>query len=373
MLHAEFRASQLNTDGWLGAYRPGHMVAQPHVGCLMPPLIARGTLVAEFCLERGQALRRPLLQHGALDGWVRHFSLALSPDGQVLLLHQQGKAFSALSLDARLVLDRGGRMRISYQWDAPARSHRLTLEALDYGQIRQANGDNPLPLPGTDAAALLSGHGNATHDEALDWLALSQSITPVGPGACFAPSTPIETPSGPRPAAQLRAGDLVQTANAGAQPVLWSGRVSLPALGALAPIQLSAPYFGRSQDLWLLAHHRVVISGAMVEYLFGADEVLVEARHLVDGITARRQERQRVLSWQGILLDGHHILIADGCRIESLFTGGLAKAPDILATTALASLPQIPLQRRAVIRELCAYEAATLASSRARARAPIAA
>ena len=224
--------------------------------------------------------------------------------------------------------------------------------------------------------ALLSGRGAAVHGGALLWLALSEQAVPVGPGAAFAPSTPVETPAGPRPAAQIRAGDLVHTADAGPQEVLWSGRVVLPALGSLAPIRLDAGRFGRSRDLWVLPQTRIAVADATVEYLFGVDSVLVEARHLVDGVSAIQIERAAVLAWHGLLLRGHHLLVADGQRFESLYAGALAAAPMLAATTALAEVAtsgQLPTHRRTALRELRPYEAASLAAARARLHAPVAA
>ena len=106
------------------------------------------------------------------------------------------------------------------------------------------------------------------------------------------------------------------------------------------------------------------------------DEVLVEARHLVDGCTALQPDRPNVLGWQGVLLDGHHLLIADGCRLESLNAGRLARQPALAATTALADLAAIgalPEHRSPVRRVLEGFETRSLAAARSRSRSPVAA
>jgi hypothetical protein len=362
-------------DGaWLGFHRRGHRDAAPFETAL-PQLLARGTLMAEFTPAREEHGPLTLVHQAAQDGWPRQFALTLTADERIVLHQRQGQTHAELSLTTAGLISKGGRIRLNYHWDAPARLSQLTLEALDNGAVRQATGQCPLPLPRADIQTLLREGGDA-HVGSLDWLAIARGNVPVGPGAAFAPSTPIETPQGPRPAASIHAGDWVQTADSGPQQVLWSDRICLPALGALAPIRLSARYFGHTQDLWVLPHTRVVVSGAAVEYLFGLENVLVEARHLVDDISAASAEHERALGWQGILLRGHHLLIADGVHIESLFAGGLAAAPEIAATTAFARLSatgQLPRHKRSVLRELCAYEAASLRASRVRARAPLAA
>lgn len=361
--------------GWLGLYRRG---AGGHLlpGAALPPLLVRGTLLAEFMLERGQQGPLPLMHLATRAGWPRLLSLALTSDGRLMLRQRQGDTQAEVSLAAADLLGGGGRFRLTYLWDAPARRSLLTLESLDGGAIRQAAGASPLPMPQADVAALLSGRGAAVHGGALQWLALSEGAVPVGPGAAFAPSTPIDTPHGPRPAGQIRAGDLVQTADSGAQEVLWSGRIVLPALGALAPVRLSAGRFGRTRDLWVLPQTRIVVADATVEYLFGTDSVLIDARHLQDGVSASRIERAGVLAWHGILLRGHHLLMADGLRMESLYVGELASSPTLAATTALsdlAAIGQLPAHRRPALRELRPYEAASLAAARARFHAPVAA
>ncbi len=345
-------------------------------GEVLPGLLARGTLMAEFVLERGQFGPLSLVHMATHADWPRLFSLAITTEGRLMLRQRQGDALAAVSLDAADLLAGGGALRVSFSWDAPAGQSVLTLESLDGGAMRQRAGANPLPLPAADLDALLTGHGAAVHCSALRWLGLARGQMPVGPGALFAPSTPLETPKGPRPAAQILAGDWVNTLDAGVQKVQWSGRVRLPALGALAPIRLSAGRFAKSTDLWVLPQTQVAVTDATVEYLFGTDAVLVEARYLVDQLSVTQIERPVVLSWHGILLRGHHVLIADGFGLESLFLGALAGAPELAATTALAPLVATgaaPLHRRPALRVLRPFEAASLAAARSRFHAPVAA
>jgi hypothetical protein len=116
--------------------------------------------------------------------------------------------------------------------------------------------------------------------------------------------------------------------------------------------------------------------GPEVEYLFDADEVLVEARYLVNGQTAVWADSGPVTAWHGILFADHHLIDADGCRMESLFLGGLAAAPDLARTTALGGLVRdgrLPRHRVPVRRELCAFEATALTLNLAQRRSPVAA
>ncbi len=365
----------MQQSGWFAAHLPGQGAVSLAPRSL-PATVQRGSLMLEFSLMQGEAGPLPLVHLGSREGWLRFLSIALDGEGHLSLLQRQGGAVHALSLDIGAECMAGGRMRLLWSWDAEGGESRLSLEAVDAGSLRQRKGTAPLPLPRSDVAALAEGRAPVQIGPRVDWMALGDHIQPVGPGACFAPSTPIATPQGERPAASLRAGDLVETVDAGAQPVLWSGRIALPALGALRPVRLCAPSFGATRDLWLTGQHRIALEGPAVDYLFGEDEVLVAARHLVDGGSAQMPDRPCVLPWQGILLEGHHLLIADGCRVESLSLGRLGRNPALARTTALAGLVEgdgLPLHLRAARRALLPYEAQALAAVRRRALGPVAA
>lgn len=361
--------------GWFAAHMPGEGACRLAERAL-PRLLARGSLMLEFSLMRGETNILPLLHLSTREDWPRFLSLSFTEDGHIALVQRQGQEFHALSIDASADIAAGGQMRLTWSWDGPNRQSLLTLEALDRGTLRQRAGRAPLPMPLADLKALATGTGTARIGPRVDWLAMGDHVQPAGPGACFAPSTPIETPNGTRPAGSLQAGDVVETVDAGPQEVLWSGRVSLPSLGSLRPVRLCAPNFGETQNLWLMPYHRVVVGGPAIEYTFGKDEVLAEARHLVDGCTALQPERPNVLSWHGILLAGHHLLIADGCQIESLAIGGLAQQAALARTTALAALAEdgtLPRHKTTPRRIIRGYEVTTLGAVRALNRGPVAA
>lgn len=352
--------------GWIAAHI-AHRGAHRFDDHRLPELVAQGTLMLEFTLMRGEEAPLPLIHLNHCGDWQDFLSLQLDAEGRIVMAQRRGDAVHAVSLDATQERLAGGRMRLSWRWDGPDRESLLTLEALDLGTIRQQAGLAPLPLTRAEIVALVQGSGPATLGPRVDWLAIGDHLQPVGPAACFAPATPIETPEGLRPAAHLQAGDLVLTADAGPQPVLWSGRLTLPALGHLRPVKLCAPVFSKTRDLWVMPQHRVVLEGPAVDFLFGLDEVLIAAGDLVDGCAALQPDRPGLLSWHGILLEGHHLLIADGCKIESLHLGRLARQPFLAATTALAPLAKegrLPLHRKPVRKIVHGYEAKTLASAR---------
>ena len=112
------------------------------------------------------------------------------------------------------------------------------------------------------------------------------------------------------------------------------------------------------------------------EYLFGEEEVLVEARHLVNGETAHWEPEGSVVACHGLLLRQHCLVEADGCWIDSLYFGRIARNRDLARTTAPGSTlaeDQLPVHNRPARRELLDFEAQMLALARSRSRAPFAA
>jgi len=67
----------------------------------------------------------------------------------------------------------------------------------------------------------------------------------------------------------------------------------VPGRGRLAPVRLRPGVLtGLERDLVVSPQHRVMFNGYRAELLFGEREVLVPARHLVDGVAARVEEME---------------------------------------------------------------------------------
>lgn len=142
---------------------------------------------------------------------------------------------------------------------------------------------------------------------------------------CFTPGTRIICPEGERLVEELRVGDLVMTMDHGLQPIRWIGRQTRAAIGRLAPIRISEGTLGAERDLEVSPQHRILLTGPDAELLFGESEVLVAAKHLVDGdgITIRQGGEVEYIH---LLFDYHEIIWADGVQAESLFLGETGQA-----------------------------------------------
>lgn len=137
---------------------------------------------------------------------------------------------------------------------------------------------------------------------------------------CFVAGSLIRTPGGERPVEDLRPGDLVLTQDNGAQPLRWIGQRVVPAMGDLAPIGIAAHTFGVHRRLLVSPQHRILIRDAVSELLFGEPEVLVAAKHLVNGRTVCRVEGGEV-HYLHLLFDDHQVVFSEGLPSESFLPG----------------------------------------------------
>lgn len=183
---------------------------------------------------------------------------------------------------------------------------------------------------------------------------------------CFARGTLIETPAGPRPVETLKAGDLVNTLDNGPQPLRWIGSRVVDASGHNAPIHICRGALDNVRDLLVSPNHRMIRRGVNAELLFGQSEVLVAAKHLVDGRNIRVLPMAEI-EYFHFLLDRHEIVFAEACAAETLYPGrqSLLSVTDearneiIELFPELANMESIGPLSRPVLRQ---YEAQALAA-----------
>ena len=137
---------------------------------------------------------------------------------------------------------------------------------------------------------------------------------------CFVRGTRIQTINGSALVQDITTGDFVDTADHGPQPVRWTGRTTVAATGALAPIRFRAGVLGNHADLRVSPQHRMLISGWRAELHFGTPEVLVPAKHLLNGDTVRRDEGGSV-EYFHLLFDRHELIFSEGIATESFHPG----------------------------------------------------
>ena len=154
----------------------------------------------------------------------------------------------------------------------------------------------------------------------------SDYVTPP----CFTPGTRIETPSGLRQVEDIVVGDLVCTVDRGAIPVRWTGRTRLTAgdlreQARLRPVFIAKGAFGPGapvRDMLVSPQHRILLAGYQIELMFGCDEVLVAALHLVNGGTVQQVTRPALgVDYLHLAFDRHEVVMSEGLPTESFFPG----------------------------------------------------
>ena len=146
---------------------------------------------------------------------------------------------------------------------------------------------------------------------------------------CFARGTRIMTPFGDIPIEELERGDMVKTLDHGMKPIRWIGHRKLSAddlakAPAMRPILIKAGSIGGGlpkTDLVVSPQHRVMIRSRIAKRMFGKEEVLIAAKHLlaIPGVSVI-EECDGVEYWH-FLFDQHEVVFAESMPAESLYTG----------------------------------------------------
>ncbi len=134
----------------------------------------------------------------------------------------------------------------------------------------------------------------------------------------FSRGTRITMASGEqRPIEDIDVGDRVLTRDQGPQSVRWIGHSTVRASGAFAPIVIKAGTLSNAHDLIVSPEHRIFIYQRTDRIGAGQPDILVKARHLVNGDTVYVQ-RGGFIDYFQILFDRHHLIYAEGIAAESL-------------------------------------------------------
>lgn len=136
--------------------------------------------------------------------------------------------------------------------------------------------------------------------------------------AAFFSGTRITMASGEQRAVEkLAVGDRVLTRDGGAQEIRWIGQRTERANSTMAPVLIKKGVLNNSADLRISPHHRLFIYQRHDEIGTGRAEVMVQARHLING-TSVVQKAGGFADYYQLLFDQHHIIYAEGIAAESM-------------------------------------------------------
>lgn len=341
--------------------------AAPHVSERLTPnsLLARGTLLFETKLP-GDGRPRQLLSFHRAHPWVSGLTIQEMPTGGIVLVITQGTEVFHTVLEHGAQAH-GEELRVSYSWDAPRRWARLAVERISSGNIYMRELQTAKPLLLSDLRLLTLDPAQRQMDRGVTFLAISTDVEPIGPMPGLTGRVPVLTNFGYRPAAHIKRGDVLRVPGQGAVPVHDVISCTVPARGSLQPIRLRAPYFGLQRDIIVCAQQRLRIGGSAVEYLFGCQEVLVPAGHLVNGVSALRYTQAETVTYYQFVTPRNEPFQTAGPTLESLYLGRLRRSKNVLKSSLLADSNRayLPEHSTSLLPVLDHFEATTLAELRA--------
>ncbi|MGD9293871.1 MAG: Hint domain-containing protein [Roseobacter sp.] len=141
----------------------------------------------------------------------------------------------------------------------------------------------------------------------------------------------------------LRPGDEVLTRDDGIQRIRWIGHSTQRAIGAFAPILIKAGTLNNINDLLVSPDHRLFVYQRTDRVGAGRAELLVKARHIVNGTTVTRQEGGFVEYFQ-LVFDTHQIIYAEGIAAESMMVDDTTAS--LVDGEVLARLKKLPGSHR---------------------------
>jgi hypothetical protein len=238
---------------------------------------------------------------------LMRLSLESCPDGVTIVSSQtaQGEPGATVFLDSCVT------------FMSPDGSTTDMLVLVEVGQDGAVNEVYALPLapltPRTDYQ-LVGIDTRTAHRKLQDLACVS-----------FTRGTLITLASGRQsPIEALSVGDRILTRDDGAQQIRWIGNSIVRATGDFAPIVIRAGALSNTNDFVVSPDHRLFIYQRVDALDVGRKEVLVRARHLINGDTVFVQEGGFVEYFQ-LLFDSHQIIYAEGIAAETLLLDHAAR------------------------------------------------
>lgn len=157
----------------------------------------------------------------------------------------------------------------------------------------------------------------------------------------FARGTMITLATGAQAAIEtLAPGDKILTRDHGPQPLLLLGHATLRAYGAFAPVVIQAGTLGNTGDLIVSQHHRMFLYQRKRIPGLPTSELLVQAKHLVDGEHVFIRDGGAV-DYFSLIFDSHEIIYAEGIPAESLMVNDATvnRLPPQIASEVQRSFP----------------------------------
>ena len=192
---------------------------------------------------------------------------------------------------------------------------------------------------------------------------------------CFAEGTMIETDQGPCLVERLEPDARIALAGGGFVSLRLNllsavSAAQMQEFETLRPVMVRAGALGGGlplRDLRVSRQHRMQVSSAITERMFGSSDVLVAAIRLTELPDIYVEDHQDALNYHHLVFDHHQVVLAEGAPAESFYIGRDAIAalnPDArgeiltlfpqLARKARKMRPAIPIPERVQQKQLIA-------------------
>lgn len=347
-------------DGSDGVFSPAGLGRTNRQPFDLNTVLATGTLMIEFASDPRTGVQT-IVEYGSCQPWAAGLVIQLTASGQLTLEQWQGNDRKTFSLETGLVSP-SDSILVTYSWDAPSRKGVLAIDVCDGGALLHLDLTAPLPLSMRDGLRIMADRSHCRFSEGVKFAAIANEVVPIGVMPGLAPQTMVMTPTGFTQVAELRAGQIVSTADGQTAQVRWCGHAILPALGRFAPIVLRAPYHGLLADLTVSPDQRVRLDGSEVDYLFDTPTVALRAGDLLGGGGARKAQCGKTQAYHQVLLDRAAPMRIAGMIVEGLDITGLRRDAGLRAHTILRQMPAelLPVCMAGRVPVLQSYEALTL-------------
>lgn len=144
------------------------------------------------------------------------------------------------------------------------------------------------------------------------------------------------------PIEALRPGMRILTRDHGGQELRWVGHARMKAAAAFAPVVITAGSLGNSGDLIVGQHHRIFLYQRQKIEGLKTSEVLIQAKHFVDGERAYLRETGYI-DYFSLTFDRHEIIYAEGVPVESLMVNDatVQRLPPEIADDLRRQFPEL--------------------------------
>lgn len=143
----------------------------------------------------------------------------------------------------------------------------------------------------------------------------------------FLEGTHLLGAGGEVPVEQLQIGDLVQTLDHGAQPIVWMGCQHVVSGSSEAPIRIGVGALGMGwpkRPLFVSPHHRILVASELAQTMFSQSQVLIPAKKLLGLENVTQCEVHRALTYWHVMTRAHEVLFAESALVESFLPGPMA-------------------------------------------------